>query len=94
MGLKRNVRLVRKISSILDVADIVLSLGIVLIGIIIFTNVKGNKELFPILFLTAFVLNLSLSYKAWLNGNKGKYIIQLVTAAFLLVVTFLGFIAV
>ncbi|SHJ49342.1 hypothetical protein [Parasporobacterium paucivorans] len=94
MNIKRNIRLVRKIFNVLDLVNIVLSVVIIVLGIFIFVNISGNKALFPVLFLMAFVLNLSIAFRAWLNDNKGRYIIQLVISAFLLCVTFLGFIAV
>lgn len=91
-NIRRNLRVLRKTFFILDIVNAVIGISIILLGIIVLINIKSNIALFPILFLLAFLMNLGVALKGYLNNQKLKYIINLIASAFLLIITFIGFI--
>jgi|MTBAKSStandDraft_2_1061841.scaffolds.fasta_scaffold60356_1 hypothetical protein len=93
MNIRRNIKLLRKTCFVLDIANFVLGIVIIVLGIMILINVHAFIKLFPILFLFAFFMNLSLSFKHYLNNNKAKYITMLTISSLLLIITLVGFVA-
>ena len=93
MNIKRNMKLLRKTSIILDGVSCILGIVIVILAIMIFISIGTFYKLFPILFFLAFLMNLVFAFKYYLNNNsKAKYITMLVISSILLIITFIAFI--
>lgn len=93
MNIKRNMKLLRKTSIILDGVSCILGIVIVILAIMIFISIDTFYKLFPILFFLAFLMNLVFAFKYYLNNNsKAKYITMLVVSSVLLIITFIAFI--
>lgn len=91
-NLKRNVKALRAIGFGIDIANVVFSLAVVILSVMIFIDVDRFVKVFPMIFLSAFLMNLLLGFKRSLREEKTRAIIQYVVSGVLLVICFSGFI--
>ncbi len=94
MNIKRNIKALRQICFIMDIVNLVLGIGIILLGIVILTDVSAHVRLFPLVFLLALFMNSALTFKHYLNNNKSRFILMIPVCVVLLIITCIGFIAV
>ena len=73
-------RLHKAIRLIIDVLNILLGLGAVVMAVMTFLNVEKNKWMFPIIFLSGGLLNLLTGVKQVMNGSKIRGIVLMIVS--------------
>ncbi len=71
------------IRTILDILNVLLGVGVVVLAVMAFINTDNNKWLFPIIFMMGGVMNLFTGIKAMMTDRKVTGIVSVVAAAVL-----------
>lgn len=82
------------IRTILDILNILLGVGVVVLAVMAFINTDNNKWLFPIIFMMGGVMNLFTGIKAMMTDRKATGIVSVVAAAVLAVISIMSYIAI
>ena len=81
------------IRTILDILNVLLGVGVVVLAVMAFINTDNNKWLFPIIFMMGCVMNLFTGIKAMMTDRKVTGIVSVVAAAVLAVISIMSYIA-
>ena len=82
------------IRTILDILNVLLGVGVVVLAVMAFINTDNNKWLFPIIFMMGGVMNLFTGIKATMTDRKVTGIVSVVAAAVLAVISIMSYIAI
>ena len=82
------------IRTILDILNVLLGVGVVVLAVMAFINTDNNKWLFPIIFMMGGVMNLFTGIKAMMTDRKVPGIVSVVAAAVLAVISIMSYIAI
>ena len=82
------------IRTILDILNVLLGVGVVVLAVMAFINTDNNKWLFPIIFMMGGVMNLFTGIKAMMTDRKVTCIVSVVAAAVLAVISIMSYIAI
>lgn len=82
------------IRTILDILNVLLGVGVVVLAVMAFINTDNNKWLFPIIFMMGGVMNLFTGIKAMMTDRKVIGIVSVVAAAVLAVISIMSYIAI
>lgn len=82
------------IRTILDILNVLLGVGVVVLAVMAFINTDNNKWLFPIIFMVGGVMNLFTGIKAMMTDRKATGIVSVVAAAVLAVISIMSYIAI
>lgn len=82
------------IRTILDILNVLLGVGVVVLAVMAFINTDNNKWLFPIIFMMGGVMNLFTGIKAMMTDRNVTGIISVVAAAVLAVISIMSYIAI
>lgn len=82
------------IRTILDILNVLLGVGVVVLAVMAFINTDNNKWLFPIIFMMGGVMNLFTGIKAMMTDRKATGIVSVVAAAVLAVISIMSYIAI
>ena len=82
------------IRTILDILNVLLGVGVVVLAVMAFINTDNNKWLFPIIFMMGGVMNLFTGIKAMMTDRKVTGIVSVVAAAVLAVISIMSYIAI
>ncbi len=82
------------IRTILDILNVLLGVGVVVLAVMAFINTDNNKWLFPIIFMMGGVMNLFTGIKAMMMDRKVTGIVSVVAAAVLAVISIMSYIAI
>ncbi len=90
MPIERSRRSMRKLSSVMDIANTIIGIAILACGVLILIDIKGNAGFFPIVFMLAAVMNGIMGMKYHMRREIARAIGLFLATAFLFVLSVLG----
>lgn len=82
------------IRTILDILNVLLGIGVVILAVMAFINTDNNKWLFPIIFMMGGVMNLFTGIKALMTDRKMTGVVSIAAFAVLTVISIMSYIAI
>ena len=79
---------------IIDILNVALGLGVVVLAVMTFMNTKGNAWMFPFIFLMGGLMNLLTGIKHLMNDRRADGIVLEVAAVILFAVAYASYRAV
>ncbi len=78
----------------IDILNLVLGIGVVVLAVMAFINTADNKWMFPLIFLMGGVMNLLAGIKFFMTDRKTGGIASVVTAVVLVVISVVSYMAI
>ena len=79
---------------IIDIINVVLGIGVVVLAVMAFINTADNKWMFPIIFLMGGGMNLLTGIKFFINDRNSSGIMAIVAAGLLMVISVMSYMAI
>lgn len=82
------------IRTILDILNVLLGVGVVVLAIMAFINTDNNKWMFPIIFMMGCFMNIFTGVKMMATDRRSGGIASIVAAALLAVISIMSYIVI